>query len=51
MIAASIPAAARTYAITAAPAAIFIAVGLVVAADIAHSHACVDTDALHGAGV
>jgi hypothetical protein len=51
MIAASIPAAARTHAIAAAPAAIFIAIGLVVPADIAHPHGCVHTDAVHRAGV
>jgi hypothetical protein len=51
MIAASIPTATRTYAVAAAPAAILIAIWLVVAADIAYSHACVDTDAGHGAGV
>src|SRR5580698_1160965 len=49
MTAAAIPAAARTDTVAAAPSAIFITIGFVIAADVAHSHGRVHTDTVHGA--
>src|ERR1700733_14423362 len=51
MIGTRISTAPRTHAVTMTPTAVIVAVGLVVARVVAHSHRSVDTDALHRAGI
>jgi hypothetical protein len=52
MVAAAVSAPTRADAVAAAPpSAIFVTIGFVVAADVAHSHGCVHADAVHSAGV